>query len=1036
MAGVTDLSLNTSRVTISFLLFIAVAGALIYLDYPKQEDPSIVIREAVVSAAFPGMSPQRVEDLITRKLEETIREIPEVKEIKSDSKTGASIIHVIVKDQFFDLEPIWQDLRNKMDDVRPELPAGTQGPFVNDEYGLTALATIALWSDGFTLAEMREVARRTRDQLYTLKGIKKVELFGIQEERVFLELSSTKLAQYGISPRVVAQTLEAQNVILPGGKIEIAGYDVNIEPSGNFNDVDEIESVLISIPGTEKMTPLRDLVTTSRGYVDPPNQPVYFNGRPAIILSVSIMDGVNGVEFGERLTRKLHDLEQALPIGYRLDYATYQPDLIDKAVQGAVTNLYQTLVIVLVSVVLFLGVRTGLIVGAFVPMTMLLGLLVMSALGVEFQRMSIASMIISLGMLVDNAIVVAEDIRTRIEAGHARRQAVLDAGNSLSIPLLTSSLTTILAFAPMLVAAGATGEYTLSLAQVVTIVLLCSWFLALYMTPFLCYWFLKVEPRPAAADGAAADPYSSGFYRLYRRFLETMLRQRFVAIGLLGLALALSLYAFRYVVQEFFPPGDRNQYLVYLDLPAGTHITKTAEVVEDLGRWLLDTDTNPEITSTIGYVGSGGPRFFLSLAPIDPDPHVAFIVVNTQTNQQVADLVERTREHILNTFPEVRGRVKAMWLGATETGLFEVRLSGPDDKVLMAKADHLLEGLRAIPGTVDIMQDWENKIWKATIEIDQARARRAGVTSKEVADSLNAYIDGTILTEYREGDTVIPVVGRGIAAERNNPARLRTLNIFSNLRRTNVPISQIADFTIEGQLSRIKRRDQERTITVSAKHQVLKTGDLFEALQPTMETLDLPPGYAWAMGGELEKQAEAQGYLFEYLPHFVALAVLLLIWQFNSFRRTAIILLTIPMTLTGVVVGLLVMDATFGFMAILGLLSLAGVIVNNGIVLIDRIEVELAEGKTPYQAVVNSALGRFRPILMTTVTTILGLLTLIIARDPLFYGMAVVLAFGLAVGTVLTLGFVPLLYTLFFRVKVPPRGAATPSKTLAIPQDA
>jgi multidrug efflux pump subunit AcrB len=334
------------------------------------------------------------------------------------------------------------------------------------------------------------------------------------------------------------------------------------------------------------------------------------------------------------------------------------------------------------------------------------------------------------------------------------------------------------------------------------------------------------------------------------------------------------------------------------------------------------------------------------------------------------------------------------------------------------------------------MQDWENKIWKVTIEVDQARARRAGVTSKEVADSLNAYIDGTILTEYREGDTIIPVVGRGIVAERNNPARIRTLNIFSNLRRTNVPISQIADSTVEGQLSRIKRRDQERTITVSAKHQVLKAGDLFEALQPAMETLDLPPGYSWAMGGELEKQAEAQGYLFEYLPHFVGLIVLLLIWQFNSFRRTAIILMTIPMTLTGVVVGLLVMDATFGLMVILGLLSLAGVIVNNGIVLIDRIDSERAAGKAVYEAVVDSALARFRPILMTTVTTILGLLTLIIARDPLFYGMAVVLAFGLAVGTVLTLIFVPMLYTLFFRVEIPRRGAAVPSKTVTIPQDA
>ncbi len=487
MPSITQFSLDTSRLSIMFLVGIAALGIYRFLDYPKQEDPSIVIREAVVTATFPGMSTPRVEDLITRKLEEKIREIGEVDEIETDSKTGMSIVHVVVKDEVKDIEPVWQDLRNKMDDIAPDLPLGTQSPFVNDEFGLTAIATIALWSDGFSLADMREVARDTRDKLYALEDIRKVELFGIQEERVFLELSNTKLASFGISPAVFIETLRAQNIILPGGEINADGQNVVIEPSGDFNAVEEIESVIVLIPGTQEVTPLRDLVTITRGYVDPPESPVYFNGHPAIILSVSILDGVNSVAFGESLTRRMKEIEQSLPIGYVLEYATYQPDLVETAVNGAVNNVYQSLVIVLAVVMIFLGFRTGLIVGSFVPMAMLLGLVGMSIFDVEMQRMSIASMIIALGMLIDNGIVVAEDIRTRMEGGQDRRTAALESGNSLSIPLLTSTLTTILAFMPIALAEGGTGEYTLSLGQVLMIVLLASWFLAMYMTPLMCF---------------------------------------------------------------------------------------------------------------------------------------------------------------------------------------------------------------------------------------------------------------------------------------------------------------------------------------------------------------------------------------------------------------------------------------------------------------------------------------------------------------------------------------------------------------------
>lgn len=1017
MPNIADFSLNNSRLTILFLIFVVVTGVYVYLDYPKQEDPSILIREAVVTAFYPGMSTERVEDLITRKLEEKIREIGEVDEITSDSKTGASIVHVILKDQVYDLEPVWQDLRNKMDDVVPDLPGGTVGPFVEDEYGLTAVATIALWADGFSLAEMRDVARDTRDRLYTLKGIRKVELYGIQEERIYLEFSNSKLSQYGLTPDVISRTLRERNIILPGGKIEVLGQEIIVEPSGNFNQVSEIESVMLPIPGTQEVTPLRDVVKVIRSYVDPPDRPVYFNGRPAIVLSISIMDGVNSVEFGERLNRRIAELEQGLPIGYRFEYATYQPDLVQIAVNGAVNNLLQTLVIVLTVVIVFLGLRTGLIVGSFVPMAMLLGLVVMWFMNIELQRMSIASMIIALGMLVDNGIVVAEDIRTRLAAGQDRRQAVSEAGETLAVPLLTSSLTTILAFAPMLLADGGTGEYTLSLAQVVTIVLLASWFLAMYMTPAMCFWFMKVDVAEAG-QSATADPYAGRFYQVYRGLLNTLLAHRFVVLAVLVAAMVLAGFAFRYVVVEFFPAGDRNQFLAYIDLPAGTRSNRTAANVKKISNWLADQKLNPEVESTIAYVGSGGPRFFLSLAPMDPDPHLAFLVVTTRSNDDVQPMVQRMQSYLLEHFPEVRGQVKEMWLGASETGLMEIRISGPEVEVLQEKAEILLEDLRRIPGMVELKQDWENPIWTVEIRVDQDRARRAGLTSQEIADSLSAYLDGKTITDYREGDTVIPVMGRGLESERMDLAHVKALNVYSIQRKVNVPLSQIAEIIPRPELSRIKRFNQERTITVIAKHQTMKAGEIFAALKPTLDQLDLGPGYWYEVGGELENAADAQGYLVAWMPACFLLIIVLLVWQFNSFRRAGIILMTIPLTFIGAVVGLLVMNAVFGFMVILGLLSLAGIIINNGIVLIDRIEIERAGGRDGLDAVITAALARFRPILMTTLTTILGLLPLILSRDPLFYGMACVIAFGLLVGTFLTLGVVPIFYTLLMRIPV------------------
>ena len=1012
MALITEFALRNSRLTILAVLFFVLGGTLTFLNYPSREDPSIVIRQAQVNARFPGMATLRVEQLITRKLEEKIREIPEVKHIVSDSKTGVSLISVTLRDDVVALGPVWQDLRDKMSDVAGSLPAGTIGPTVNDQVGLTAVATIALWADGFDMAELSARAGDIRETLYALPGVMKVELFGDQEERVFMEFSRERLAQLGIDPDAVVSTLKSQNVILPGGSVDAAGQVFVLEPSGNFESVDQIRDTLITIPGSGQLLRLGDIMNLRRGHADPPQSRVYFNGRPALVLGVSALDGINTVAFGEQLSRRVRELQDALPLGYVLEFATYQPELIASTIAGATNNLLQTLGIVLAVVMLFLGVRTGLIVGAFVPVTMLLAIIVMRACDVELQRVSIAALIIALGMLVDNGIVIAEDIRVRLESGADRIAAAIESGRTLAIPLLTSSLTTILFFVPMALAEGGAGEFTRSLAQVVTIVLLASWFLSLFMTPAFCVWFMKVTP----AAGADGERFEASAYRAYRRLLEWILRLRWLVLAAMAGLLAIAIGAMGLVGKEFFPLGDRNQYLIYVDLPAGSSIDKTDEVVQRLASWLADRTANPQLASHVAYVATGGPRFFLSLASMDPDPHRAFLVVNTETPAQVDDSVAKTRAFVLEQLPEARVSVKKMWMGASESGLLELRLSGPDREVLRDRAEMLLGALRGIAGIASVKQDWENRVAKIRVDVDQSRARAAGVSSQDIANALNMYLSGTTVTDYREGDDVIPVIMRSEQKARGALGDLQALSVFSRQHGSWIPLPQVARISGEWTDARIRRRDQARTLTVSAKHGSLSAAELLPQLQAAIDSLALPAGHRLEIGGEIEGQAEANEKLFAALPLCVALIAVLLVWQFNSFRRPLIILATIPLVLIGAVSGLLVLNALFGFMVMLGLFSLAGIIINNGIVLIERIGEEEADGKPPHRAIVDACLARLRPILITSLTTILGLLPLILSRDPLFYAMASAMAFGLAVGTVLTLGFVPALYAVMYRV--------------------
>lgn len=1015
MDRITQFAINNSRATILAIIFIVLIGVQTFVTMPSQEDPEITIRNAQVSAYFSGMPTDQIENLIAKPLEKKIKEIPQIAEIKTTIRTGEVIIQPKVADTYFDLAPIWQDLRNKMTDMQSKLPEGTAGPFVNDDFGRVAVATIAVTGDGYTMKEMRDISLHLQDQISAMDSVSKVDLMGVQEERIYMEINASRLSQYGFAFADLMKQLQAQNIVLPGGSINADGRVISIEPSGNLKSLDELKNIQVRVPDTEKVVYLQDIADIRRSYVDPSKYAAYYNDKPSVVLAVSMVPNYSIKDFGVEITARVDELEAELPVGLELDYATYQPTLVTKSVSAAVSNLYQTVAVVLVVVILFLGLRTGLIVSAIVPLTILMSFIIMNIWGITLQRMSIAAIIIALGLLVDNGIVIAEDMRKRMDEGTNKKDAAMLAAKSLGVPLFTSSLTTIFAFMPLMMADDVSGEYLRSLSQVIIVTLLSSWFLAMYATPTLCYWFLKDTKDDKEKE--TKDPHGGSVYKIYRKILDIVLSFRIVFVVVMVALLVVSVMGLSVIPKQMMPYSDRNQFLVYLDLPAGTHLTETQNVTRRLTDWLSDEVQNPKIESNIAYIGYGGPRFFLSLSPPNAADNVAFIVVNTNTPKDVPETIEKVDRYILENLPEASGRSKRMSLGAGEIGLVEYRVIGPDVTTLYRLGRTITDHMNSIEGSVGVTDDWGEPVIRMRVNIDQDRAARAGVTSQSIAKSLSAYFDGVDVSGYREGDKTIPIVVRGDNT-RDDWSELRVLPIMSQ-DGTPVPLIQVANF--EGYVAPAKfaRYDQERTMTVSGKHRTMQAAEFHVGVYPFIETMELPEGYRIEVGGEVESSANGNGALAANLPFAVIGIIILLVLQFNSFRRPVIIMLTIPLVVIGAVMGLMVSGAFFSFTALLGIYSLVGIIVNNGIVLIDKIDLERDAGKGVQEAIVEACLARMRPILMTTLTTILGLIPMAVFGGAMWFPMAVVIMGGLAVGSILTLGFVPVLYSLFFRdVKV------------------
>jgi multidrug efflux pump subunit AcrB len=1019
--SITRVALEKNRITLVALVVIFFSGVQAFFQLPRAEDPGFIVRAAQIITYFPGGSPERVEQLVTDKLEKAIMEMPELDFVQSESKTGVSIIIVNILERYREMRPIWDQLRRKVEDVTPELPDGITGPFVNDEFGDVFGTIVTITGEGYSYAELKDIADDVRDEILLIAEVAKVEIYGAQEERIFVEYNNARLADLGLSAFQLSQILDDQNIVFPGGDVSTDYERIVLEPTGSYESVEELNGTVIRLPGRDDLVYLGDIARVSRGYIDPPSTKMTTSGVPGLGIAISLREGGNITVLGDKVQALIHDLQAKYPFGVNFDTVALQSYHVDRKVKDFTNNLLTAVFLVLAVMLVSLGLRTGLVVAALVPMAMIMALLIMSFLGIGLDQMSLASLIIALGMLVDNAIVMSESIMVQMASGKKAFDAAVDSARELQVPLLTSSLTTAAAFLPIYLAESSTGEYTAPLFKVVTITLLSSWILALTMTPLLCVYFLKVKARTEADEGN-----NTFFYRRYRGTLLRSLRHPILTLAVVFGVFMAAMYGMGFVPNIFFPTNDKAIVTAELKLPVGSPIERTERAVQEIDDYIREElAAGPEreegVTKWASFIGEGAPRFVLSYNPEPPKPEYAIMLINATSLEFVnRGLIPKLEAFCLNRFPDLSATIAPLPLGPPAMAPVEVRVSGRDEDEVFALVDAVKAELATIPGTKNIRDNWGMRTKKLIVQVDQPRAQRAGLSNLDVALSLQTVLTGYETTQYREDDKVIPVTLRSVAAERQDIGKLESHNIFSQSTGQSVPLKQIADIEVVWQPAVIFRRDRLKTVTVSA--------DVDPGVSPVevsfaandwlkTESQSWPIGYRYELGGDIENSQKANESIAAKLPIAGFIILLLLVGQFNSIRRPLIILATIPLALIGVTVGLLLMRSYFGFMTLLGVISLAGIVINNAIVLIDRIKIEIEEnGLEPPRAVIEAAQRRLRPILLTTATTVGGLIPLYFGGGPMYEPMAVAIIFGLVFSTVLTLGVVPVLYSILFRV--------------------
>jgi multidrug efflux pump len=1017
MSGRFNLSaaaLRYKQLTLFFLVVVALGGAAAFVNLGQREDPDFVFRAMVVRTLWPGATAEQVDRQITDRLEKKLQETPYYKWTRSHSKPGESLIILELLDTApaKEVPAIWYQVRKKLDDIRHTLPAEAVGPFFNDEFGDVFGSIYAFTADGFSHSELRDYVERVRQEVLRLPNVAKAQLVGVQDDRIFVELSPRKLASLGVDPQQIAQSLQAQNALAGPGSVETQNHAVAVRVSGQLDSVSEVSGLLLRVNG--QTFRLGDIAQVSRGYVDPPIARMRFRGREAIGLAVSMAANGDVLKLGEDLKRTMARVRSELPAGIEFEQVSDQPAVVQLAVGEFMRALGEAVAIVLVVSFLSLGVRTGLVVALTIPLVLAGTFLAMYWFGIDLHRVSTGALIIALGLLVDDAMIAVEMMARKLEEGFDRLTAATYAYSTTAFPMLSGTLITAAGFLPIATAKSTTGEYTFSIFAVTVIALVISWFAAVIATPFIGAWLLK-EHRVAEGE-RPRDVYSSRFYRRLRALIEwCIVHRKTVLAGTAGVFVAGAL-GMQLTEKQFFPSSNRVEIMVELWLPEGSPV-KAAE--REAARLEAVLEKDEDVATYVTYVGNGSPRFFLSLEQHLFRTNFAQLVVLTRDIEGRERVVERLRAALDNDFPGVRGRVIRVPLGPPVNYPVQFRVIGEDAAVLKAAADRIAERVRANPHTLDVNVDWGDKVLAMQVQVDQARARALGVTSSSVSRSLAGAISGVPIGQYRENDRLIDVILRAPASERDSLEALGELPVTTASGKS-VPLAQVASLSEMLEEPILWRKSRELTLTVRADIlDGVQAPDVTMAIEPALADIraSLPPGYRVEAGGAYEENAKAQASIAAGMPLMAAVVLGMLMLQLKSFSRTFMVVLTAPLGIVGVALALLVFGKPFGFVAMLGTIALGGMIMRNTVILVDQIEQDIAAGAHPWLAVREATVRRFRPIVLTAAAAVLAMIPL--TRSVLWGPMAFAIMGGLIVATVLTVLFVPALYAAWFRVRKP-----------------
>ncbi|WP_394151485.1 efflux RND transporter permease subunit [Vibrio maritimus] len=998
-------------------LIFLIGGVSAFFGLGRLEDPAFTIKDAMVVTSYPGATPQQVEEEVTYPIEKAIQQLTYVDEINSISSRGLSQITVTMKNNYGpdDLPQIWDELRRKVNDVKGSLPPGVNEPSVIDDFGDVYGVLFALTGEGYSYKELLDYVDYLRRELELVDGVSKVSVTGDQQEQVFIEISIKRISALGIAPSTIFNLLQTQNIVSNAGATRIGDEYIRIQPTGEFTDVSELGDLILTEGGAQGLIYLKDVADIKRGFIEVPSNIITYNGDVALNVGISFATGVNVVEVGDRLYRRLAELKFQQPVGIEINEVYSQPKEVDKSVRGFVVSLGQAVAIVIIVLLFFMGLRSGLLIGLILLLTVLGTFIFMQYMAIDLQRISLGALVIALGMLVDNAIVVVEGILIGTQKGRTRLQAATDIVTQTKWPLLGATVIAVTAFAPIGLSEDSTGEYCGTLFSVLLISLMLSWFTAISLTPFFADIFFKGQKVKEGEEGK--DPYNGFVFVAYRKFLEFCMHRAWLTVVVLIAALVAALYGFTQVKQSFFPASTTPMFQVDIWLPEGTDIRATNTKLKAIETWIADQAETDHITTT---AGKGLQRFMLTYAPEKSYAAYGEITTRVHNYEELNSLMERFREYLDATFPEINYKLKQIELGPGGGAKIEARIIGSDPTVLRSIASQVMDIMYADPGAYNIRHDWRERTKVLEPIFNESQARRYGITKSDVDDVLMMSFSGKSVGLYRDGTTLMPIVARLPDAERVDIRNIEGMMIWSPALSEFIPFQQVTQgYDTRWEDPIIVRKNRKRMLTIMADPDLLgeeTAATLQKRLQPQIEAIELPPGYSLEWGGEYESSGDAQESLFQTMPLGYLFMFLITIFLFNAVKEALIVWLTVPLAVIGVTTGLLALNTPFGFMALLGFLSLSGMLLKNGIVLLDQIEIEMKSGKEPYLAVVDAALSRVRPVCMAAITTILGMIPLL--PDIFFKPMAVTIMFGLGFATVLTLIVVPVLYRIFHRVKV------------------